>query len=203
MVNEWGGTMTPEQEAWLHIKDKVYFDPIIGGFRYNDHSPHQNMVRHERVGTLNARGYRFFKCGKINTYEHRVVWTLYNGPIPEGYTIDHLDVTKPKDYNCPTNLSCVTNEVNIALGCIRRHQLKRKALPPRISFNKQRMRYDACYFRVKRSLPAQQQRFQHHIRRSFNNLEEALVYLIDNAKEHARDDDEILIEYWEECLRNI
>ena len=54
--------------------------------------------------------YREGHSDKKRWYEHRVVWTLVNGPIPEGYVIDHID-GDPSN-NKIENLRCVTTSVN-------------------------------------------------------------------------------------------
>lgn len=43
---------------------------------------------------------------KIVTGAHRIVWTRFNGPIPDGLTINHVDGVKP--HNAPNNLELAT-----------------------------------------------------------------------------------------------
>lgn len=43
---------------------------------------------------------------RIITMDHRVVWVIANGPIPEGYTINHKDGVK--NNNALTNLELAT-----------------------------------------------------------------------------------------------
>lgn len=49
----------------------------------------------------------------INTIKykiHRVIWSIFNGDIPEGYVIDHVD--KNPWNNEISNLRCVTQQIN-------------------------------------------------------------------------------------------
>ena len=53
------------------------------------------------------RGYVILKCSdKKSRYEHRVVWEIEYGDIPEGYLIYHKD--KNRSNNKLNNLVCVT-----------------------------------------------------------------------------------------------
>ena len=60
-------------------------------------------------GTINPKGYRRIwvtENGKRRmAMEHRVVWELHNGPIPEGMQIHHIDGDKLN--NDISNLECV------------------------------------------------------------------------------------------------
>lgn len=65
----------------------------------------------------NGKGYTYrvvkYRLGTPDSrrwYEHRIIWTLVNGPIPEGYVIDHID-GDPSN-NRLENLRCVTPSVN-------------------------------------------------------------------------------------------
>lgn len=44
-----------------------------------------------RVGTLEKDGYVKFKCGPRYYMEHRVIWEIFHGPIPDGMQVDHID----------------------------------------------------------------------------------------------------------------
>ena len=52
-------------------------------------------------------------------YRHRVVWELHNGPIPDGFMVDHINAVRGDDRI--GNLQLVTNQENTRLGS---HQLK-------------------------------------------------------------------------------
>lgn len=54
--------------------------------------------------------YSTININKIRYKTHRVVWELFNGPIPEGLVIDHIDGDKHN--NKISNLRCVTKQQN-------------------------------------------------------------------------------------------
>lgn len=47
-------------------------------------------------------------------YVHRLVWEVFNGPIPEGYEINHID--EDKSNNALSNLELVTHKQNCNHG---------------------------------------------------------------------------------------
>lgn len=50
-------------------------------------------LQHNRpVGTLN-KNYKWIKTNLLpkQVGVHRVVWEMHNGPIPDGYVVDHID----------------------------------------------------------------------------------------------------------------
>lgn len=58
--------------------------------------------------------YRFvgnYNLGRKHFLVHRVVWEAFNGPIPEGYDIDHID-GNPHN-NALNNLQAITHKENI------------------------------------------------------------------------------------------
>ena len=87
-------------------------------FRTNEHS-----LKHEEPKLIYCEmkphpksGYVFFSV-KINgvrkaTSVHRLVWETFNGEIPVGYEIDHIDGNKQN--NALSNLRCVTHIENLA-----------------------------------------------------------------------------------------
>ncbi|MCX6130734.1 MAG: HNH endonuclease [Proteobacteria bacterium] len=46
---------------------------------------------HKPAGSLRQDGYHNISIGKKKYRTHRVIWELFNGPIPVGYLIDHID----------------------------------------------------------------------------------------------------------------
>jgi hypothetical protein len=50
------------------------------------------------------------KANGKTTATHRIIWDLHHGPIPEGYTVDHIDGNTVN--NKIDNLRCVLKEVN-------------------------------------------------------------------------------------------
>ena len=51
----------------------------------------QNVRAGDEAGTLNAKGYVQIKFEGSLYYAHRIIWTIHNGPIPDGYTVDHIN----------------------------------------------------------------------------------------------------------------
>jgi len=60
----------------------------------------------DRVGFECSTGYRRIIVNGKKEQEHRVIWRLKNGPIPEGCTVDHIN-RDPRD-NRIDNLRLVT-----------------------------------------------------------------------------------------------
>lgn len=59
----------------------------------------------------NHRGYLTVYANKKMYQVHRLVWEAFNGPIPEGYTIDHIDTDRTN--NKLNNLRCCTLKENV------------------------------------------------------------------------------------------
>ena len=63
----------------------------------------------------NGFGYYQIKLRKngkrINKYIHRLVWETFNGNIPKGYEINHID--HDKSNNSLANLELVTHSLNL------------------------------------------------------------------------------------------
>lgn len=66
-----------------------------------------------RAGGKN-KDYGYFRVGKKLAYSHRVSFRIYNGPIPEGFNIDHLC----KNTLCvnPKHLEAVSQRENLLRG---------------------------------------------------------------------------------------
>lgn len=58
-----------------------------------------------------ATGYKRVSIGNAKVREHRIVWEMFNGPIPEGYEIDHINHIRSD--NRLENLRLVTRKVNM------------------------------------------------------------------------------------------
>ncbi len=48
-------------------------------------------MRGKLVGAPCGKGYRVASCSGKNKYVHHVVWEAFNGPIPNGLVIDHIN----------------------------------------------------------------------------------------------------------------
>ncbi len=47
-----------------------------------------------KVGFIDQRGYVRTKLGSKMTFAHRVIWEMHNGPLPDGWEIDHINGVK-------------------------------------------------------------------------------------------------------------
>lgn len=85
--------------------------------RWNGHC--NQIVKHQekilspvRNGKAGYYQVKIHNMGVSETwYIHRLVWTAFNGPVPEGYEIDHLDEDKANNMLC--NLSMKTRKQNM------------------------------------------------------------------------------------------
>lgn len=66
----------------------------------------------EFTGPQDGEGYGRFWNGENSKNAHRVVWSLINGPVPDGLTVDHLCFNR----SCVNvdHLEVVTNAENIS-----------------------------------------------------------------------------------------
>lgn len=62
------------------------------------------------VGHCDSHGYLQFQMKGKNYLVHRVIWEMHNGPIPQGYQIDHINHVRTD--NRIENLRLVTNLIN-------------------------------------------------------------------------------------------
>jgi hypothetical protein len=101
----------------------------------------------------NKRGYKQFVTryngNVINLTEHRVIYEHFNGIIPEGMVIDHIDGNPGN--NSIKNLQSITQSRNIMKGRL----TKKNTTGVRgVSFEKERKRYiaegkiDGVYYRI-------------------------------------------------------
>lgn len=85
--------------------------------QWNGHIDQVRLVRAKKLtATPNGKaGYfqvKVYNSGKGKAaYVHRLVWMAFNGEIPEGYEIDHLD--DDKSNNHLLNLSLKTRKENM------------------------------------------------------------------------------------------
>lgn len=63
-----------------------------------------------RAGSFYTKGYRLIRFNYKQFPEHRVIYTMINGDIPNGFRIDHIDTDKAN--NKIENLRLATNNQN-------------------------------------------------------------------------------------------
>jgi len=64
------------------------------GFFYRKSSKHCPWLVGKRSGSVTKKGYRLLHIDGVYYLEHRIAWLLCNGPIPEGFSVDHIDSNK-------------------------------------------------------------------------------------------------------------
>ena len=84
-------------------------------FKYRDgglywSANRSNVKAGDRAGSFHTGGYRRVKVNGENVMEHRVIYEMHHGPIPEGMEIDHIN-GDPAD-NRIKNLRVVTSSEN-------------------------------------------------------------------------------------------
>lgn len=80
------------------------------GIRWNINPTRRPNQKDKEAGTQHGK-YFIVKLNQERFLVHRVVWEMFNGPIPEGMVIDHLN-GNPSD-NYIENLSCKTRPQNM------------------------------------------------------------------------------------------
>lgn len=86
--------------------DPVYYADEEGNIYRNDKklSPVDNGLGYKQI-KLRLNGVRY------NRYVHRLVWIAFNGEIPDGYEINHIN--HDKSDNRLKNLELVTHSDNL------------------------------------------------------------------------------------------
>ena len=95
----------------MKLSDYFYYDPRSPSCLRNKINRSSTQLKDQIQGTLNNRGYWQVQHQKKTTVQHRIVWELHFGPIPEGKVIDHID--RDKSNNRIENLRCVSQSENM------------------------------------------------------------------------------------------
>lgn len=94
----------------MKLSDYFYYDPSSPSCLRNKvsrRSARQDMPQ----GTLGNRGYWQIRLLGERLVQHRIIWELHFGPIPEGKVIDHID--RDKSNNRIENLRCTSQSSNM------------------------------------------------------------------------------------------
>lgn len=94
----------------MKLSDYFYYDPSVPSCLRNKVS--RSSARKDLPqGTLGNRGYWQIRLLGQRLVQHRIVWELHFGPIPEGKVIDHID--RDRFNNRIENLRCVSQSENM------------------------------------------------------------------------------------------
>lgn len=85
------------------------------GGLYHTVAPRRGISAGTRAGTTNSNGYRVIKGQR----EHRMIWEMFNGPIPAGYEIDHINGVRSDNHI--ENLRLATRSQNSQNHKLHRH----------------------------------------------------------------------------------
>lgn len=85
-------------------------------FTYRDGELYWKSVYSNRLkvgqlaGDVDGTGYRRVMLGKKHYKMHRLIWIMFNGDIPDGLFVDHID--RDKSNNKISNLRLLTKSMN-------------------------------------------------------------------------------------------
>ena len=87
-----------------------YVEYRDGGLYWKRLRGNRTNLLGRRVGCAHNNGYRQFRFDGTLALEHRAIWELHNGPIPDGLVIDHIN--RDKTDNRIENLRVATRSQN-------------------------------------------------------------------------------------------
>jgi len=93
------------------------YEGVIDLLEYRDGELYWKVTRRGKTrkgvkaGNKKADGYVRVKYGGKLLYAHRIIYTMFHGPIPEGMEIDHIDGNRSN--NRIENLRCVDKATNL------------------------------------------------------------------------------------------
>ena len=90
-------------------KNVLRYEPETGNLIWII-KPAKNVAKGAVAGTLNKFGYIQFRYNGVIYRAHRVIWEMFNGPIPDGMEIDHQNHNRAD--NRLANLRVVTKQEN-------------------------------------------------------------------------------------------
>ena len=94
----------------MSFSDYFYYDPSSPSCLRNKVSRRSARADMPQ-GTLGNRGYWQIRLLGERYVQHRIIWELHFGPIPEGMVIDHID--RDKSNNRIENLRCTSQSSNM------------------------------------------------------------------------------------------
>lgn len=115
------------------------YEGVIDLLEYRDGELYWKVTRRgkarkgTKAGHKKADGYVRVKYGGKHFYAHRIIYTMFHGPIPEGMEIDHIDGNR--SHNRIENLRCVDKATNLR-ATTKRLQKNNKSGVPGVYYNK-------------------------------------------------------------------
>lgn len=100
------------------VRNYVLTRDLIDKYLYIENSVVYRKFNNKETSKILKRGYYQIRVGPGYKYKpkrffmHHIVWIWYNGPIPDGYEIDHIN--RDKLDNRIENLRCVKKHVNLS-----------------------------------------------------------------------------------------
>ena len=88
-----------------------YFEYRDGKLYWKDKTvPTASINIGDKAGSFSSSGYHYVKFFGESYGKHRIIWEMFNGSIPKGMVIDHIN-NNPSD-NRIENLQCITATQN-------------------------------------------------------------------------------------------
>jgi hypothetical protein len=118
------------------IQELFYYD---NGFLFNKVKRSSNAMPNTMAGTLpNNSEYRRVSISNKVYLEHRIIWIYFNGLIPKGMFIDHINQNK-KDNKIENLRLCTRSQNQYNRGAYKNNTSGYKG----VSFNKSLQKYSA------------------------------------------------------------
>lgn len=99
--------MLPDQE---YLNTLLRYDPEQGSLHWIPQPGKRCNNTRPRAGCYTTKGYRIIRIDGRLYKEHRIIWAMHNGPIPDGMDIDHID--RNTGNNKLENLRLATRSIN-------------------------------------------------------------------------------------------
>ena len=149
------------QRSYVNL-DLINLVSYIDGNLYWKESVHNKCKKDSKLGTKHTLGYLKVQFNKQRYYVHRLIWEFFNGEIPCGYEVDHVD-GNPSN-NKIENLRLLTHTQNLHAS---RRLTKNTSGILGVSWCSSRSKWVASV-KVK----------ENHYRKRFNSIAEAQTFVL-------------------------